>query len=617
MFLPTTNKEVAALGWDYIDVILFTGDAYIDHPSFGAAVISRVLEDEGLRVAVVPQPNWRDDLRDFRKLGAPKMFFAVTAGAMDSMVNHYTAAKRLRSDDAYSIDGKSGFRPDRTTDVYCKILKDLYPDTPIVIGGIEASQRRFTHYDYWDDKLRESIMVTSGADLMTYGMGEKAMRQLARRLKDGDDFHSIKDIPQTAYLSDIRQVDIELAPHSKCLESKRAEAQNFKIFETESNKYAPTAVLGQRVRDKMVICNPAFPPLTTEELDAIYALPYTRQPHPRYKGKRIPAFDMIKYSITMHRGCFGGCSFCTISAHQGKYIVSRSEESILNEVRQIVADKDFKGYISDLGGPSANMYTLRGKNFEACKKCSKPSCLHPKLCPNMNRDHSVLINLYRQVRNIDGLKKATIGSGIRYDLATAEYIEEVMRYHVSGRLKVAPEHTSSAVLNIMRKPDFSNFIEFDRLFHEVNAKYALKEQLIPYFISSHPGCTDVDMAEMAAITKNLNFQLEQVQDFTPTPMTLSTEMYYTGLNPYTMEPVKTAHTAEQKKGQRRFFFWYKPEEKQDIIRKLKEIGRPDLIERLYGIRQSTPNKQSVTTKQLTLDREFSKKKDQNKNRHRR
>ncbi len=583
MFLPTTNKEVTALGWDYIDVIIFTGDAYIDHPAFGAAVIARVLEAEGLKVAVVPQPNWRDDLRDFRKLGAPRMFFAVTAGAMDSMVNHYTAAKRLRSDDAYSIDGKAGFRPDRATDVYCHILKELYPSTPIVIGGIEASQRRFTHYDYWDDKLRESILVTSGADLLICGMGEKPLQTLVRRLRNGEDFASIKDINQTAYLSDIQEVDIELAPHSKCLESKRAEAQNFKIFETESNKMAPTAQLGQRVGNKMVVCNPAFPPLTTEELDAIYDLPYTRQLHPRYKGKRIPAFDMIKYSITMHRGCFGGCSFCTISAHQGKHIVSRSKESILREVRQIVSDKDFKGYISDLGGPSANMYCLTGKNLEVCKKCSKPSCLHPAICPNLNRDHTPLIELYRSVRKVEGVKKATIGSGIRYDLATHEYIEEVVRFHVSGRLKVAPEHTSDKVLNLMRKPAFENFIQFDSLFNELNTKFALREQLIPYFISSHPGCTDADMAEMAAATKRLNFHLEQVQDFTPTPMTLSTEMYYTGLNPYTMETVKCARTVEQKRGQRSFFFWYKPEEKRNIIRKLKEIGRADLIEKLYRI----------------------------------
>lgn len=580
-FLPTTSKEVSALGWDYIDVIVFTGDAYIDHPAFGAAVIARVMEAEGLRVAVVPQPNWRDDLRDFRKLGAPKMFFAVTAGAMDSMVNHYTAAKRLRSDDAYSIDGKAGFRPDRATDVYCKILKDLYPDVPIVIGGIEASQRRFTHYDYWDNALRKSILVTSGADLLICGMGEKPLQELVRRLKNGENFYSIKDLNQTAYLSDIKAVDIELASHNQCLESKRAEAENFKIFETESNKYAPSAVLGQQVDGKMVICNPAYPPITTEELDYIYDLPYTRIPHPRYKGKRIPAYDMIKYSITIHRGCFGGCSFCTISAHQGKFIVSRSVESIMREVNKILQDTDFKGYISDLGGPSANMYNLTGKNQDACKRCDKPSCLHPKICPNMSRDHSALIDLYRMVRNTEGIKKATIGSGIRYDLASDEYIEEVLRFHVSGRLKVAPEHTSGNVLNLMRKPSFENFVQFDSLFNKINAKYSLKEQLIPYFISSHPGCTAADMAEMAAITKNMNFRLEQVQDFTPTPMTLSTEMYYTGFNPYTMEKVKCARSIEQKKEQRSFFFWYKPEERRNIIRKLKEIGKADLIDKIY------------------------------------
>lgn len=581
MFLPTTNKEVAALGWDELDVILFSGDAYIDHPSFGVAIIARVLESEGLKVAVVPQPNWRDDLRDFRKLGRPRLFFGVGAGAMDSMVNHYTANKRLRSDDAYTPEGRAGYRPDRATTVYTKILKQLFPDVPVVIGGIEASQRRFTHYDYWDDGLRQSILAESGADLLIYGMAERQHRELVRRLKAGEKFSDIKDIPQTAYLADPRPVDIELASHETCLASKRAQAMNFRIFEEQSNLYEPTAVLGQRVGDKMVIVNPQLPPISTEELDAIYDLPYMRQPHPRYKGKTIPAFEMIKYSVTIHRGCFGGCAFCTISANQGKFISSRSKKSIVDEVLKVASDKDFKGYLSDLGGPSANMYRIGGKNVEMCRKCKRPTCLHPKICPNLNRDHSKLIELYKAVDNLKEIKKSCIGSGIRYDLATPEYLKEVVEHHVSGRLKVAPEHTSDCVLNIMRKPPFSQFEEFARLFEKLNREAGLKQQLIPYFISSHPGCKAEHMAELAVKTKRLNFKLEQVQDFTPTPMTLSTEIYYTGINPYTGEKVFTARTQNQKLDQRKFFFWYQPSEKSAIIRKLKEIERTDLIDKLY------------------------------------
>ena len=581
-FLPTSAKEMKALGWDYVDVVIFTGDAYIDHPSFGAAIIARVLEKEGFRVAVVPQPNWKDDLRDFKKMGTPRLFFAVTSGAMDSMVNHYTANKRLRSNDAYTPEGKAGFRPDYACSVYSKILKDLYPDVPVVIGGIEASLRRFGHYDYWADRLKESILLDSKADILVYGMAEKSMAELAHKFNDKASLQEILSTPQIAYLSTaVKPVDIELSPFEECLKDKRKQAINFKLVEEESNKYQSTVTIGQRFGKQMVVMNAPYPLLTTEELDAIYDLPYTRKIHPRYKGKTIPAYDMIKHSVTMHRGCFGGCAFCTISAHQGKFIVSRSPESILKEIEKISEEESFKGYISDLGGPSANMYRLGGKDIEICKKCKRPTCLHPKICPNLNTDHSEVLKLYAAVRKLPFIKKAFIGSGIRYDLATDAYLKEVVKNHVSGRLKVAPEHTNDAVLNLMRKPSFALFKEFDKKFNKFNEEFNLNQQLIPYFISSHPGCKPEHMAELAIETKKLNFRLEQVQDFTPTPFTLATEIYYTSINPYTMEKVYTAKTAEQKNRQRSFFFWYKGEFKAEIKRFLKEIGRIDLLNELF------------------------------------
>jgi len=582
-FLPTSQKEVAALGWDSIDIILFSGDAYVDHPAFGTAMIARVLQAEGFKVAVVPQPNWRDDLRDFKKLGKPNLFFGVTAGVMDSMVNHYTAGKRLRSNDAYTPEGKAGYRPDRATTVYSKILKQLYPDVPLVIGGIEASQRRLTHYDYWDDALHPSILIDTQADFLTYGMAERAMVDLAKGLQAQQSKEQLQSIPQIAFVTDQTNtpVDIELASHEACLASKKTQAQNFKLFEEESNRYASNNRLGQVVGKQKVIINPPYPIISTEQLDTLYDLPYTRKPHPRYKGKTIPAYEMIKYSITLHRGCFGGCSFCTISAHQGKFIASRSEASILREVELISQDDLFKGYISDLGGPSANMYRLQGKDLTLCQKCKKPACLHPGICKNLDTNHAPLIALYRKVRALPGIKKATIGSGIRYDLATPEYLKEVIQHHVSGRLKVAPEHTNSEVLNLMRKPSFDQFIAFEQTFRKYNQEAGLNQQLIPYFISSHPGCTALHMADLAITTKKMRFQLEQVQDFTPTPMTLSTEMYYTGYHPYTLQKITTAKTLNQKNEQRNFFFWYKAETKQAIVRYLKQIGRPDLITKIY------------------------------------
>ena len=599
-WLPTTKKEVELRGWDELDVILFSGDAYVDHPSFGAAVIGRILEAEGLRVAIVPQPNWRDDLRDFKKLGRPRLFFGISAGCMDSMVNRYTANKRLRSDDAYTPDARPDMRPEYPTIVYTQILKKLFPDVPVVVGGIEASMRRLTHYDYWQDRVRPSILVDSGADLLIYGMGEQPITALARAIPPytpaSDLLPLVQDIPQIAYLTsacEAREEDIRLYSHEECLQDKRKQSQNFRHIEEESNKYAAQRIL-QSVGRQTVVVNPPYPPMTEAELDHSYDLPYTRLPHPKYKGKRIPAYDMIKFSVNIHRGCFGGCAFCTISAHQGKFIVSRSKESILREVKAIMELPDFKGYLSDLGGPSANMYRMKGRDENLCHKCKRPSCIHPSVCPNLNADHRPLLDIYRAVDSLPGIKKSFIGSGVRYDLllhpykdpqlveAAREYTRQLITRHVSGRLKVAPEHTSDRVLRIMRKPSFQLFENFKKLFDRINREAGLRQQLIPYFISSHPGCHEEDMAELAVITKRLDFHLEQVQDFTPTPMTVSTETWYTGIHPYTQEPVFSAKTKQEKLAQRQFFFWYKPEERRALINELRRIGRQDLIDKLYG-----------------------------------
>ena len=609
-FLPTTKKECELRGWAELDIILFSGDAYVDHPSFGAAVIGRTLENAGYRVAIVPQPDWHGDFRDFKKLGRPRLFFGISPGCMDSMVNKYTANKRLRSEDAYSPDGRHDCRPENPTIVYSRILRQLFPDVPIILGGIEASLRRLTHYDYWDDCLRKCILCDSAGDMISYGMGEKTVLELARQLDEGLSIHDIKDVPQTVYIAKhkedisggITDDDIILHSHEECLRDKRAEADNFRHIEEESNKMHAQRLI-QAVDGKYVVVNPPYPPMTTEEVDASFDLPYMRVPHPKYKGKRIPAYEMIKFSVNLHRGCFGGCAFCTISAHQGKFIASRSKESIMREVKEVVKLPDFKGYISDLGGPSANMYGMHGRNLKACEKCKRPSCVHPAICPNLDTDHSRLIDIYRSVDALPEVKKSFIGSGVRYDLllhhskdekaneSAREYTRELICNHVSGRLKVAPEHTSDSVLYLMRKPSFRLFEEFKRIFDKINREKGLKQQIIPYFISSHPGCHEEDMADLAVRTKRLDFQLEQVQDFTPTPMTVSTETWYSGFDPYTLEPVFSAKTQKDKLAQRQFFFWYKPEERRQIEATLRRIGRPDLIRELLGGVAPAPQKQ--------------------------
>lgn len=610
-WLPTSVKEMKARGWDSVDVVLFSGDAYVDHPSFGAAVIGRTLEAAGYKVAIVPQPNWRDDLRDFRKFGAPRLFFGVSAGAMDSMVNHYTAARRLRSDDAYTPGGRHGMRPDYPTIVYTKILRDLFPDTPIVTGGIEPSLRRLSHYDYWQDRLRPSILLDTPADILIYGMGEKPVVEIARRLEAGESVRDLTDVPQTAILRPLDAVpaspdpakDIILNSWEDALRDPALQSANFKHIEQQSNRLNPDTRLWQIYRKAGVAVqvNPMLPAMTRGEIDASFDLPYTRMPHPRYNGKTIPAYEMIRHSVNLHRGCFGGCAFCTISAHQGKFIASRSKESILREAKAVTAMPDFKGYISDLGGPSANMYSMGGRDRSICARCLRPSCLHPAPCPNLNTDHRPLLDIYHAVDALPGVKKSFIGSGVRYDLsmhhtgdrdidsANRRYNCELIEHHVSGRLKVAPEHTEDHVLRIMRKPSFDLFHRFRELFDDVNRRCGLRQQIIPYFISSHPGCTETDMAQLAVKTKQLDFHLEQVQDFTPTPMTLATEIYYSGVHPYTAERIFTAHTPEEKLAQRRYFFWYDRNCRADIERALRRLHRPDLINALFA-RNASPRR---------------------------
>lgn len=611
-WLPTTAKEVALRGWEQLDIIMFSADAYVDHPSFGSAVIGRLLEAQGYKIAIVPQPDWHGDFRDFKKLGKPRLYFCISPGVMDSMVNKYTANKRLRSADAYSPDGRHDKRPEYPTIVYTQILKKLYPDVPVVLGGIEASLRRLAHFDYWQGTLRKSILCDSGADMIAYGMGELPMADISAVLRDyanqtGQninvaDFKELfqrHPVRQTVMLYDKQEIpggikddDIVLHSYSEVLALPKKQAENFRHIEEESNKLHAQRLL-QEVDGKYVVVNVPYPPMTTEQVDYSFDLPYTRLPHPKYKGKVIPAYEMIKFSVNIHRGCFGGCAFCTISAHQGKFIMSRSKESILKEVKELIQMPGFKGYLSDLGGPSANMYGMSGKNKDLCAKCKRPSCIHPRVCPNLNTSHERLLDIYRAVDNLPGIKKSFIGSGVRYDLLlhqtpdartnkiNREYIEELILKHVSGRLKVAPEHTNNRVLDIMRKPGFEQFYAFKKIFDDCNEKNGLHQQIIPYFISSHPGCTEEDMAELAAITKRLNFKLEQVQDFTPTPMTVSTEMWYTGYHPYTLEKVYCARSMQEKLRQRLFFFWYKPEEKSTIIQELMRMGRRDLLNKLY------------------------------------
>lgn len=564
--IPTSVKEVKALGWDYIDIILFTGDAFIDHPSFGTAVIARWLQKHGYRVAVVPQPNWRDDLRDFRKLGAPRLYFGVNAGAMDSMVNHYTAAKRLRSDDAYTPEGKAGQRPDYAVTVYTRILKSIYPDIPVVIGGIEASLRRVTHYDYWQDALKPSVLVESGADWLCYGMGERTMLEFTRAVETGRNLNDIRRIPQLAFYMDGRckvKDALILNSYERCCKDKIAFAENFHVIETYANMLTPPVIV-EPVGKGYIQINPTWPPATGQEMDSFWDLPFTKQPHPRYKGKHIPAFEMIKFSINTHRGCFGGCNFCTIAAHQGKFIQSRSEESILKEIKELNSLPGFAGNISDLGAPTANMYGMKGKDAQLCARCRRKSCLFPSPCRNMDRSHERLLKLYERVALIKGVRNAYVGSGIRYDLFLDEkgfvdessypYFRELVLNHTSGRLKVAPEHTEDSVLKLMAKPSFRLFERLRSEFENVVRSNGRKCEIVPYFISGHPGCGMREMQRLSRHPALKGIWMDQVQDFTPTPMTTSSVMFYTGLDPKNLEKVFVERDIERKRQQKSLFF---------------------------------------------------------------
>ncbi len=573
-FFPLTADEMQAKGWDQADIVLVSGDAYIDHPSFGTAILARMAEAQGLRVAILAQPNWRDDLRDFKKLGAPRLFFGVTAGSMDSMVNHYTALRRKRSDDAYTPGGRAGYRPDYASVVYTQILKKLYPDIPVVLGGVEASMRRFTHYDYWQDKVKPPVLAESGADLLLYGMAEQPWKMLLELTKKGVPVHSLHNLPQTAFLRDTDEKipplkntpEQQLPSHEECLHSKKTFADAFRIIEETSNSLkAPRLV--QQVGRQQVIVNPPVPPADEQTVDEAWELPYTRLPHPKYNKKPpIPAYEMIKFSVNIHRGCFGGCSFCAINMHQGKFVQSRSEKSILNELEEIAKMPDFKGHISDLGGPSANMFKMEGIDKEMCSRCKRPSCIYPNTCKNLNFDHNPLLQLYEKAEKIQGIKKITIGSGVRYDMLLGKtpqqnkqyglqpYIRKLLKNHVSGRLKVAPEHTSPQVLKLMRKPSFAGFEEFHRIFGDVCRKESLPWQLVPYFISGHPGTLEKDMKDLSVLIRKLGYRPEQVQEFTPTPMTLATTMYYTGIDPYSGKSISIVRGDKEKRRQKEYFF---------------------------------------------------------------
>ena len=611
-FIPITAKEVENRGWKELDVILITGDSYIDHPSFGVAVIARIIEQQGLKVAIIPQPNWQDDLRDFKKFGAPTLFFGITAGNMDSMVNHYTATKRIRKDDAYTPGNQAGFRPDNATIVYSNIVKKLFPETPVIIGGVEASMRRLAHYDYWADQFRPSILVESKADLLVYGMGEKPIIEICKAFKTQNPIETCRKINQVAFLCEdtqsylnLEEQVITLQPYEKERTSRKVYAENFVTFEKETNKRVQKKMV-QKYNNQTLIMNPPFPPLSENEMDQFSLFDkMMNAPHPKYaKRGDIPAFEMIKNSITIHRGCFGGCAFCAIAAHQGKFISSRSEKSIMEEVQDLTTRDYFKGYISDLGGPSANMYKMDGKNLSICNQCAKPSCIYPTVCSNLNMNHKQLIQLYQKANSKTRIKKITIGSGIRYDMLITkdhqfdksnhltEYLDLVVKNHVSGRLKVAPEHTSNQVLKIMRKPSFDQFELFYQKFSQANKRFGLNQQLVPYFISSHPGCTLADMAELAIHVKKTRtsspngssslygLDTDHVQDFTPTPMTYATAIYYLGFDPYNGKNVPVARTYEEKKNQNLFFFYHKKENHETIAKLLKNINRMDLLNEL-------------------------------------
>lgn len=608
-FLPVNQKEVEERGWDYIDFVYVCGDAYVDHPSFGAAIITRVLEDAGYRVAVLSQPDWHTD-KDFKRFQKPRLGFLVSSGNIDSMVAHYTAAKRLRSTDAYSPDGKTGKRPDRAVIVYSKIIKRLYPDSPVILGGLEASLRRFAHYDYWDDEIKPSILVESGADILIYGMGEKAVCQIAKSLDEGADVSDITYIKGTVYKTDVRNTPysgVEVPSLENVRNSKKEYAKSCRIEQDEQDH-----IRGKMVKQKhgsvMVVQNEPMPPLETDELDGVYALPYMRAWHPMYdKEGGVPGIEEVEFSITHNRGCFGACNFCSIAFHQGRYITKRSKESVVAEAKLLTRQKNFKGYIHDVGGPTANFRNPSCDFQLEHGLCKGKKCLAPKQCPNLKVDHSEYLDILRTLRKIDGVKKVFIRSGIRYDYLLSDenddFFKELVKYHVSGQLKVAPEHCSAAVLDKMGKPYIEAYEKFSKRYFSYTGKIGKEQYLVPYLMSSHPGSTLDDAVELALFLKSHHIRPEQVQDFYPTPGTISTCMFYTELDPYTMEKVYVAKSKEEKAMQRALLQYFDPS-KYELVRKaLIRAGRRDLI----------GNSPKCLIKDIPLKNGFSERNGKNKN----
>lgn len=582
-FLPINAKECKSRGWDTVDFVYVTGDAYVDHPSFGVSIISRVLENEGFKVAILSQPNWKND-SDFTQFGAPRLGFLVTAGNIDSMVAHYTAAKKIRRDDAYTPGGKAGKRPDRAVTVYSKIIKRLYPASPLIIGGLEASLRRFAHYDYWADKIMPSVLIDSGADILIYGMGEKQIVQIARRLDSGESVNSLTDIKGTCYAVDVRDTPyrgVEVPSFENCVNSKKEYAKSVRTEQDEQDHIRGRAVR-QRHGKLMLVQNEPMPPLETEELDKVYSLPYMRSYHPSYEPLGgVPGIEEVRFSITHNRGCYGGCNFCSIQFHQGRYVTSRSKESIVNEAKLISKMPGFKGYIHDIGGPTAN-FRRPSCDIQLSKGlCKGKKCLAPKPCPNLIADHSEYLDILRSVRSLPNIKKVFIRSGIRYDYLLQDkddtFFKELVKYHVSGQLKVAPEHCSAAVLDKMGKPHIEAYIEFSKRYFSYTNSVHKEQYLVPYLMSSHPGSTLDDAIELACFLKKNHIRPEQVQDFYPTPGTISTCMFYTGLDPYTMEPVYVAKTSHEKAMQRALLQYYDPKKRELCEEALRRAHRQDLI----------------------------------------
>ncbi len=580
MPLPMSMEEARARGWDELDVVFVTGDAYIDHPSFAMSILGRVLEAAGYRVGIVSQPNWHS-CEDWQRFGRPRLFFAISAGNMDSMINHYTANKKVRNDDAYSPGGRIGLRPDRATLAYCQRARQAYKGVPVIAGGVEASLRRLAHYDYWSDKVRRSILFDSKADLVAFGMGENSIVEMARRLEAGGTVKDLRDMRGVAYAlgasESIPEDALELPTYDQVCSDKVAFSIATRMIHNETNPLNARRLV-QRHDKQAVVCNVPALPISQEAMDRIYGLPYTRRAHPSYT-EPIPAFNMIKNSVTIMRGCFGGCTFCSITAHQGRVIQSRSKESVLNEIREMTKDADFKGIVSDIGGPTANMYQMRCTRPEVEAMCRRQSCVHPKVCKLLGVDHTPVIQLMREARNVPGIKKVLVASGIRMDLArqSPEYIEELTQHHVGGHLKVAPEHVDPDVLFKMRKPANDDFEFFTDKFKEASAAAGKKQYIIPYFIASHPGSSIESMIELAVFLKRNGYKPDQVQDFIPAPLDVATSMYYTGLDPFTLKEVYIARALRDRKSQRALMQFFKPENYFEVRDALRDAGRSDLI----------------------------------------